>query len=69
MAGRNSGKAAWRTWESDKGHLYATAPGMSAWMDGASVTVDAATPDGLRSAMAEAEKEAGRARTAWGRRG
>jgi len=67
MAGTASPR--WRHWESDKGHLYATAHGLSAHMPGASVTVDAKTVAGLQEAIAEAEHEAGRARSAWGRRG
>ena len=62
MAGSSSGGAQprWRHWESDSGHLYATAHGLSAHMPGASVTVDAATIAGLQAAITEAEREAGK---------
>ena len=47
----------WRIWMSDAGRLYATRPGMSAMAPGASLTVDAETPAGLRRAITEAEQE------------
>lgn len=52
---------AWRIWASAQGHLYATRPGMSVHLHGASVTVDAATADGLTRAIAAAERDADRA--------
>ncbi len=60
---------AWHVWASAQGRLYATAPGMSALLRGASVTVDSATTDGLRAAIAAAERDAGRAAGIWARRG
>lgn len=53
-------KPCWRYWESDSGHQYATARGLSAHMPGASVTVDAEDAAGLAAAIAEAEREAGK---------
>lgn len=47
----------WRIWTSDAGRLYATRPGFSVLVPGASVTVDAGTPDGLRQAIVTAERE------------
>jgi hypothetical protein len=52
---------AWHLWASAQGRLYATRPGMSALMPGASVTVDAATAQGLAQAITAAERDAGRA--------
>jgi hypothetical protein len=60
---------AWHVWASAQGHLYATAAGMSALLRGASVTVDAATADGLSTAIAAAERDAGKAADLWERRG
>lgn len=53
--------SAWHVWASAQGHLYATRPGISVRLPGASVTVDAATPDGLDRAIAAAERDASRA--------
>jgi hypothetical protein len=47
----------WRIWTSDTGWLYATRPGMSVIDPGGSLTVDAATTDGLELAIAAAESE------------
>ena len=47
----------WQIWASDAGRLYATRPGMSALAPGASLTVDAQTPAGLRQAITAAEQE------------
>jgi hypothetical protein len=47
----------WQIWSSDAGRLYATGPGMSVFNPGGSITVDAATEDGLRQAIDEAEAE------------
>lgn len=52
---------AWHVWASAQGRLYATRPGISALLAGASVTVDAATADGLTRAIAAAERDAGKA--------
>lgn len=52
---------AWHVWASAQGRLYATRPGISVHLPGASVTVDADTADGLSSAIAAAEHDAGRA--------
>jgi len=52
---------AWHVWASAQGHLYATRPGLSVYLPGASVTVDAATADGLATAIAAAERDADRA--------
>jgi hypothetical protein len=52
-----SAPAGWHVWASDAGHLYATGHGRSAFNPGGSVTVDAATEDGLRQAIAGAERE------------
>lgn len=52
---------AWHVWASAQGHLYATRPGMSVHLPGASVTVDADTPEGLNHAIAAAERDASRA--------
>jgi hypothetical protein len=51
----------WHVWESAQGHLYATRPGISVYLPGASVTVDAGTADGLSRAIAAAERDASRA--------
>ena len=40
----------WRVWESAQGQLYATGPGLSVHLPGASVTVDADTADPARQA-------------------
>jgi len=48
----------WHVWESAQGHLYATRNGLSVSLPGASVTVDAATADGLARAIAAAERNA-----------
>jgi hypothetical protein len=45
-------------WASAKGHLYATRPGISVSLPGASVTVDAETAEGLSHAIAAAERDA-----------
>jgi len=50
----------WRIWASAQGRIYATRPGMSVLLPGASVTVDAMTGDGLRQAIATAENDAER---------
>jgi hypothetical protein len=50
----------WRIWSSAQGRLYATRPGMSVLLPGASVTVDAMTADALRQAIGRAEKDAER---------
>jgi hypothetical protein len=47
----------WSVWASDAGRLYATGHGMSVFNPGGSITVDAATEDGLRQAIDEAEHE------------
>jgi hypothetical protein len=60
---------AWHMWTSAQGHLYATATGRSALLRGASVTVDAATVDGLSAAIASAERDAGKAADLWERQG
>jgi hypothetical protein len=60
---------AWHVWASAQGRLYATAVGMSALLRGASITVDAATPDGLSAAIASAETDAGKAADLWERQG
>lgn len=52
---------AWHVWASGQGHLYATRPGISVHLPGASVTVDAVTADGLSQAIAAAERDASRA--------
>lgn len=52
---------AWHVWASAQGRLYATRPGMSVLLPGASVTVDAATPDGLDRAIVAAERDASQA--------
>src|SRR5260370_10466217 len=49
---------AWHVWASSQGRLYATRPGWSALLRGASVTVDAATADRLSQAIAVAERDA-----------
>lgn len=49
---------AWHIWVSAQGHLYATRPGMSVSLPGASVTVDADTADRLSAAIAAAERNA-----------
>jgi len=51
---------AWHVWASAQGRLYATRPGMSVLLPGASVTVDATTVDALRQAIARAENDAER---------
>lgn len=56
MAGKEH--SGWRVWASDSGHLYATGTGKSAHDPGGSVTVDAATRDGLDKEIAAAEREA-----------
>jgi hypothetical protein len=60
---------AWHVWTSAQGRLYATGTGLSALLRGASVTVEAATADGLSRAIAAAERDAGRAADLWERRG
>ncbi len=68
MAGRASGEhPGWSVWTSDAGHHYATKAGGSAWLPGASVTVDAASESGLGAAIAEAERDRERAARAAGR--
>ena len=59
----------WRIWHGSSGHLYATRRRMSVLLPGASVTVDSATPDGLRQAIADAESDATKAVSFWERRG
>jgi len=59
----------WRIWTAGQGRLYATRPGISALLLGASVTVSALSADGLRQAITTAENEAERAAACWTRRG
>lgn len=59
----------WHVWTSAQGRLYATKPGASALLRGASVTVDSATPEGLSQAIAAAERDARRAVGLWEIRG
>jgi hypothetical protein len=59
----------WHVWASAQGWFYATKPGASALVLGASVTVDSATPDGLSDAITEAEQDARRAAGVWELRG
>jgi hypothetical protein len=61
--------SAWHVWASAQGRLYETKAGMSALLPGASVTVDAATADGLSRAIAAAERDADRVAGLWERRG
>jgi len=50
----------WHVWASAQGRLYATRPGLSVLLPGASVTVDATTADALRQAITRAENDAER---------
>lgn len=61
--------AGWHVWASAQGRLYATRPGWSALLRGASVTVNAATADALSEAITAAERDAGRAADLWERLG
>lgn len=60
---------AWHVWASAQGRLYATRPGISVLLPGASITVDAATANGLSGAIAAAERDADRAADLRERRG
>lgn len=51
----------WHVWASAQGRLYATRRSISVLLPGASVTVDAATEDGLSDAITAAERDADRA--------